>query len=378
MPRKGENIHKRKDGRWEGRFIKGRTIEGKAIYGYLYAKSYREIKIKMSNVDKFSCKKEIYSISKDTMKFQSLANAWIISLSPHIKESTNIKYHNLLNKYILPCLGNVKICDISHEILTRFCNQLLLEGGCSKNGLSPKTVADVLSVIKNVLQFSENQGIIISCNASTITIKQCKRELRILSRLEQEILRNYLYANLNERNLGILICMFTGMRIGEICALRWEDISIEHKVIHVHQTMQRLQCNGDNGKKTKILISTPKSVCSIRDIPLPENLVCILAEYEQASSVYVLTGRADKYVEPRTMQNHLKRIMKQCSIEDINFHALRHTFATRCIELGFDVKSLSELLGHASVNITMNRYVHPSMELKRENMNRLSDLILVK
>jgi len=160
-------------------------------------------------------------------------------------------------------------------------------------------------------------------------------------------------------------------------ALQWEDISFSENIIHVHQTMQRIQCNEDN-TKTKIIITTPKSPCSIRCIPIPSELVSIIQMHKQCSHGFVLTNSVQQYIEPRTMQNRFKYALEQASIDTANYHALRHTFATRCIELGFDVKSLSEILGHATVNITMNRYVHPSMELKKENMQRLSSLFPVK
>ena len=142
---------------------------------------------------------------------------------------------------------------------------------------------------------------------------------------------------MSERNLGILLCLFTGMRVGEICALKWEDFSFQEKSVHVHNTMQRLQ--------------------------IPDSTV--------------LAAVNEKYIEPRTMQKYFHYVQKQCGLVPVNFHALRHTFATRCIELGFDVKSLSEILGHATVNITLNRYVHPSMELKQQNMQKLSSLLAV-
>lgn len=201
--------------------------------------------------------------------------------------------------------------------------------------------------------------------------------MHIFSTAEQEKLYQYLCLNLNNYNVGILLCLFTGIRIGEVCALRWEDISIQEKTIYIHQTMQRIQSRNED-KKTKVIISTPKSQCSIRIIPLPDNLVEIISKCTVKKTGYFLTGSDNKFVEPRTMQNHFKKVLQENSITDTNFHSLRHTFATRCIELGFDVKSLSEILGHASVNITMNRYVHPSMTLKRENMQRLSTLIAVK
>ena len=141
--------------------------------------------------------------------------------------------------------------------------------------------------------------------------------------------------------------------------MKWEDISPVEQTLSVHQSMQRIQLQNDpDGKKTKILISTPKSQCSIRTIPLAERLAIYLLAHRKSSESYVLTGTT-RYVEPRSLQNHFKKVMDQCEIPDANFHCLRHSFATRCIETGFDIKSLSEILGHSTVNITMNRYVHP-------------------
>lgn len=174
------------------------------------------------------------------------------------------------------------------------------------------------------------------------------------------------------------MCLFTGLRVGEICALRWEDISFSDHTIHVHQTLQRIQNRANSKQKTKIVITAPKSACSIRTIPVPNDLIVILASYKTSSKGYILTNCEQTPLEPRTMQNHFKRALQKSGIAPANYHSLRHTFATRCIELGFDVKSLSEILGHASVNITMNRYVHPTMELKQENMQRLSALLAVK
>lgn len=151
----------------------------------------------------------------------------------------------------------------------------------------------------------------------------------------------------------------------------------EEQVIYVHKTLQRIQDKTHTGKKTRIVITTPKSTCSIRTIPIPDELLKTLNEIKTVSTGYVLTNSNDKFVEPRTMQNRFKTALEKAVIKPANFHALRHTFATRCIELGFDVKSLSEILGHATVNITMNRYVHPTLELKKENMQRLSSLFAV-
>lgn len=378
MPRKGENIYKRKDGRWEGRFIKGRTSQGKALYGYVYAKTYYELKKKMTRAVQEQ-HEESKRIDADytAIQLKSVAEEWFRSVQPRIKESTRAKYKNLLNSYVMPSLGEECIHTLSYERLEQFCSQLLLTGGKEGKGLSPKTVSDVFSLIRMILQYSVNKGNIPPCTAKTITVRQQQRETRVLSRSEQKRLCQYLYAHLDNRNMGILICLFTGLRVGEICALKWRDISLQEQTLYVHQTMQRIQSQTDAKKRTKILISTPKSTCSIRKIPLPDELTQVLWRFKSSEDTYILTG-SGKYIEPRTMQNHFKKIAEECLIQNASYHALRHTFATRCVELGFDVKSLSEILGHAAVNITMNRYVHPTMDLKRENMKRLSDLFAVK
>ena len=137
--------------------------------------------------------------------------------------------------------------------------------------------------------------------------------------------------------------------------------------------MQRIQNTSIiAATKTKVVITEPKSQCSMRDIPLPRFIVEIAERFADSPNAFVLSGDKNKYVEPRTMQNHFKAYIKESRIEDANYHALRHTFATRCIEVGFDIKTLSEILGHANVNITLNRYVHSSFDLKCANMNKLS------
>lgn len=379
MPRKGENIYKRKDGRWEGRYIKSRSPNGKALYGYVYSKSYRNVKAKLAQaICSNNHTKQDNSPSYGVKPFVNYATAWISIRRTQVKESTANKYQNLLNSYILPIIGTTPLNQMTHDYIESYCHDLLCTGGSKGNGLSPKTVSDILSLIRNILRSAANSGASLSCDVSSIAIKQSSKEMRVLSRNEQERLCQYLYANQNSSNVGILVCLFTGLRIGEVCALRWEDISMSEHTLHVHQTMQRVQCSDLSGQKTKIVITTPKSSCSIRTIPLPDCLMNVLQKQEHTSAGYLLTGKSGSFIEPRTMQNHFKRVLANCSIADANYHSLRHAFATRCVELGFDIKSLSEILGHASVTITMNRYVHPSIELKRNNMERLSTLFAVK
>ena len=377
MPRKGENIYKRKDGRWEGRYAKSKSSSGKTNYGYVYGKTYREAKAKLiaalTNCDKID-----KLISENTTSFDTIAWKWYESNVATVKVSTSNKYRNLLTKYILPVFGDMSLSSVTCNFIEDQCKIYLNSCGSKGQGLSPKTVADILSVIRNILRYADNHGIVVSSNLSNIRIKQNSKAMRVLSKQEQEKLCRYLRSDLNPHNIGILICLFTGLRVGEICALRWEDISLSERTLYIHQTMQRVQRQSSSGPRTSVIITSPKSSCSVRTIPLPNDLVEIITAYKSSSVGYFLTNSTQKFIEPRTMQNRFKKVLRACDIAPANFHSLRHTFATRCVELGFDVKSLSELLGHASVNITMNRYVHPSMDLKKENMERLFNLLTVK
>jgi integrase len=268
--------------------------------------------------------------------------------------------------------------SISRNDVMLFSRELLVSGGIQGKGLAPKTVNSTLSVMKNVFDYIRKEKGLQVPEISDICVKQPQKPMRILSRQEQQRLSRFLCDEPTPCHLGILLCLYTGLRIGEICALTWGDICIAEKYLYVHQTMQRIQIPGMTERKTKVVIQPPKSDCSIRKIPIPCEMMQILLPEQKGSNAFLLTGLERIFVEPRSMENQFKAAAKSCEITDVNFHALRHTFATRCVELGFDIKSLSEILGHASVNITLNRYVHPSMELKQKNMDMLSNLLTAK
>lgn len=381
MPRKGENIYKRKDGRWEGRYIRDR-VNGKAKYGYVFAHSYKEVKIKLTNAKALLASNTSATpvIASELLicSFSRASDEWIQANKSQWKESSTVKYINILNNHLLPEFGQRNITDIARTDIQAYISKLLMIGGRNNTGLAPKTVNSIISVMKNIFEFAAEtkQYTLISFNG--LNVKQPQKQMRILSQTEQSLLTEYLLEESGNTDIGILLSLYTGLRVGEVCALKWEDISFRDRCIHVNKTMQRIQVNDNADHRTEIIISAPKSECSVRDVPIPDKLLLMLQECQNAPNTYILTGKATLYVEPRTMQNRFKSTIKKAGIAPANFHALRHTFATRCIELGFDIKSLSEILGHASVNITLNRYVHPSMELKQKNMNMLSDLLAVK
>ncbi len=373
MQKQGIKIYLRKDGPREGRLIKER-IPGKPYCGYEFGKTCEEAERKLGAASS----KNTGFVHGSDGSFAVLANEWLLLKAPQLKAPSIAKYTNLLNLYLLPIYGDKQISSISRSDVTQWSRELLTSGGAKAEGLAPKTVNSILSLMRSILEFASREKGISTADTKNISVKQPQKPMRILSRAEQQRLSRYLRTHLTPCNMGILLCLYTGLRIGEICALTWADILIEEQCLYIHQTMQRIQVKGSPEKKTTVVILSPKSECSVRRIPVPDEIGQLLRMLQKQDDAYLLTGMAHSYMEPRNLENRFKSVTMKCDISDVNFHALRHTFATRCVELGFDVKSLSEILGHASVNITMNRYVHPSMELKQKNMNLLSELLTTK
>lgn len=363
MPRKGENIYKRKDGRWEGRYLK--HIPGqKPRYGYVYAKTYRETKAKLLQAAA-QWQAQPPAPQNAPERLRDVALAWQAHIAPQVKQSTLVKYKTILDRHLLPALGDVSLADMTHQRIETLSQQLL----CT---LAPRTVSDILSVLRSILRFALRGGAQVPCDGSSVRIRRPVSDIRVLTPCEQALLCRQLFDDLTLRNAGILLSLYTGLRVGEICALRWEDISLDDRLLHVRRTMQRIQNLSPDGPRTLVIETTPKSVTSARTIPLPEELVRVLLSLPGPHAGYFLTGHPGRFVEPRAMQYHFGRVVEACGIERANYHCLRHTFATRCVELGFDVKSLSELLGHSTVTMTMDRYVHPTIEHKRAGMQRLT------
>ncbi len=376
MSRRGENIYKRKDGRWEARYIKERKVSGKIIYGFLYAKTYTEVKQKLKDTltnDNLNNKNDFQS---STVLFSTICTLWLENKKIRIKQSTYAKYFNILNAYLLPELGNLTTSQIKKDTLQNFACDIVTKLKLNnKETLSPKTVRDVLSILRSIIFFAEKESYLQKIDFDFYQPKPKEKNIRILSADEQSRLVQYLVNDINYTKLGILICISTGIRLGELCALKKENISFSKHIIMIRHTLQRITDTDINSScKTKIIIDTPKSITSIRDIPIPAFLwdYCYQVLHALPEDAYLLSGKRVEFVEPRTCQNRFKKCLKECGISDINFHALRHSFATKCIENHFDIKSLSEILGHSNVNITLNKYVHPSMELKRTYMDTIN------
>ena len=329
--------------------------------------------------------------------FSDMADLWIKRLSPELKASSEAKYRNILNCHLLPAFGDTPVAEITREQAEDFRLKLLWASTGQEAAVSPQTASAILSVFKRLMAFAHRETGLPVVDVSALSVRQAPKPLKVFTREEQRAVSQYVMQHGTPADAGILLSLYTGLRIGEVCALQWKYISLETQSLRVEKTMQRVQSFREDSPArktstenalaptrkrrqrhahTNVVITEPKSACSIRSIPLPDALIPGLKPLEAPPDCFFLTGKPDRFVEPRTLENHFAHIMETLGIQGATFHTLRHTFATRCIELGFDMKSLSEILGHANVNITLNRYVHPSMEFKRENMSKVSGLFL--
>lgn len=371
MSRRGENIYKRKDGRWEARYLYAKDLNGKPKYKYLYAKTYREAKVKLHDLIVEPNKIISNIVNSNTVK--QICDIWLCEVKSELKPSSYVKYCNIVNNHILPYFRNCNLQLIDTTSVREFTKEKLISGKINGGSLSSKTVKDILSVLRLVVSFASNIGIYPNINFDAINIRTTDANIKVLTKSQCNKLSLYLINHMNYTNLGILLCLYTGIRIGEICALKFEDISLNDKVVHIGKTMQRIQnFNISDTKKTNVIITLPKSKKSVRDIPIPDFIIKIIKKnFSCSAKAFLLSGNLN-FVEPRTLENRFNAILRKCGIENTNFHSLRHTFATHSIEVGFETKSLSEILGHSSVNITLNRYVHSTMELKRRNMEKIN------
>ena len=363
---KGENIFKRKDGRWEARYIKGYELSGKIRYGFCYGKTYREAKEKVTKIKAAALAGMLAPVTS-RRRFAYYCDEWLRSKRTRVKEATYIKYETMLERHIKPRLGGCFPQGITAALAEEFSRELLFE-----EELAPKTVHDILVVLGSVLKYTAS--LLPGMTAAEIPYPRCaRREMRVLSREEQQRFAAFLMKDMDECKFGVLLTLSTGIRIGELCALRWGNILLSERTIRITATLQRLRdTGGGEGTKTRVVTGSPKSETSARTIPLTDFAAELCARMAPGcKDAYVLTGTRE-YMEPRALQYRMEKYTRACALEGVHFHTLRHTFATRAVEVGFEIKSLSEILGHASTKVTLDRYVHSSMQLKRDNMNKLA------
>ncbi len=301
---------------------------------------------------------------RETLNFEKISEEWLEYKKNTVKQSTYYNYMFIINKYLKPRLKKLRL----KKLLKFNYNELVSE---LTEELSKKTVRDVANVMKAILRYVDEKYD-YSVKLETISTPKVEVEnLKILSKRERNKLERYCLKSNDIKCIGIVVCLNTGMRIGEICALKWEDIDFNERVIRIRKTLQRVYVGGK--ETSKVVIDKPKTRSSIRSIPISNKLYEILQplkkDYQKED--FFLTGSSEKFLEPGNYRYAYTKILKASRLKKYKFHILRHTFATTCIEVGMDAKSLSEILGHSNVNITLGRYVHSSNRIKKKYLEKL-------
>ncbi len=433
MARHGENIRKRKDGRWEARYQAFDAEKSRKIYRSVYGSSYAAVKEKRATALHKSQNPD-NARPCTSVRFAQAAEEWLAEIADKRKYSTYVKYRNIYKNHLEAISGSCLLSDIPKcELQVKIFDHL------SNRELSESIRRSICCTAKQILAFAGEKYSVCIPALKLPEIKHTPKQPQILSRDEQSRLLAVIgdsdvfktnacgsaantrtgdhkagvdvketacgegkpaayeasaktktgdyeaCADAKETACGegkaadcvtsagakaaILLCLFTGMRLGELCALKWSDIDCINRTVTVNRTVQRISATG-HISKTILMETSPKSESSKRTIPLTDPVLERLRKLK-GDKPYIFGE--DKPLDPRTMQQRFKRLLKEAGVDDRNFHTLRHVFATNCIENGMDVKALSEILGHADVKITLNRYVHPTMDTKRQQLGILSD-----
>ena len=310
------------------------------------------------------------------MNFSQLCKQWADSVRYQVKPSTYGVYLTMIEKHILPDLGKVRVTELNNQMLEQYFQEK------QSQELSWNTLRLIVFLMKAIVQMGEDAGIEPFERLHYHIPKYKKLSTRMIEHDHTERLLRYLEDSDKIFDMGLLISICTGIRVGELCGLQWGDVNWSGGTIRINRTVSRIR-NPETGSKTErrqrsgeendlsktiIYVGTPKTGTSIREIPLPDFLILKMLRYKRDEPCYILTGKT-KCMEPRGVQRRFKNLLRRRSIPEVNIHALRHAFASRWIENGFDSKALSEILWHSSVKITMDIYVHSIMEQKRLYIN---------
>ena len=302
-------------------------------------------------------------MSKKTIR--EIAEAWKEYKRPYVKQSTMAAYVLILENHVLPEFGDNDSLH-EHDVQAFVLKKI-------EHGLSAKSVKDILIVLKMVMKFGvKNEWMNHYEWDIKFPVNSQPKELEVLSVANHKKILDYVQHNFTFMSLGIYISLSTGLRIGEICALKWSDINVADGKITVQRTIERIYMVEGEKKHTQLVINTPKTVNSCREIPISKELLAMVKPMKKVvnADFYVLTNE-DKPTEPRTYRNYYNRLMEKLDIPKLKYHGLRHSFATRCIEAGCDYKTVSVLLGHSNISTTLNLYVHPNMEQKKRCINKM-------
>ena len=315
---------------------------------------------------------------------EQVCREWLNMKRLIVKQSTYAKYDSVVRKHILPELGQVPLCMVNSSMLNDYAGEKLgMEQNMKKDReekehcrMSAKTVRNICAILKSIIRYGEKEYQMSGLVGNIVLPKVTVKSKDVLKAPELKKIEKYLWENQDTpRCAGILLCLYTGIRLGEVCALKWEDIDLKHHILSITHTTQRITIPEDgkaHARKTVVITDHPKSFSSERIIPIPASIYPLIRNLYcgTRNDCYFLTN-SKQGIEPRNYQYFFKKVLRTAGIRTVNFHVLRHTFASRCVEIGMDIKTLSEILGHANTSITLDYYVHSSLDFKRRRINRL-------
>ena len=370
MARLGENIYFRKDLRWEGRYQKGRKADGKIKYGYVYGKTYEEVKEKIVPLRRHAeITRELYG--KSVVAYEEWSLTWLAEQQKIVKPATYSSYFNKLKRYIWPYIGETALYQLDDSAIHRMIQAWI------QTGLSLGSIKVIFRIVKQSLRYAIQKELLQKNPCEWIQLpKGPKEKIRALTPKEQLRLEKVVVTEKEDQAKAVIVAMETGMRIGEIAALKWEAVDLDKRMIQVNHTYQRVLST--TGTKTELHLGSPKSQFSQRVIPMTSKLHHLLSQLKKESTSEYVFSVKGKPCEPRLLTYHFHRMRKKARLEEIHFHQLRHTFATRCLESSGDPLNVSLILGHHSPQLTTTVYfdslvekriaVVDSMELAQKNI----------
>ena len=370
MPKRGENIYLRRDGRWEGRYICGRRSDGRPKYRSIYGYSRESVSKRLSFLRR---QHEVKLVLRCAVTFKDLTAGWLEHCRVNVKLSTYERYRILVERHIVPVLGRLLIRELTAEKLREYLEEKRSRGRLDgRGGLAPKTVNDIHVIIKSVIKYAVREfDYHVDRKLSDIRLpKRAAHKIEVFSENETGKITERILEKPDISGLGILLSLDTGLRLGEICALKWSDIDFDEQALSVRRTAIRI----NHGGSTTLEIQLPKTENSERKIPLTAHYLSLLKSCEDCHGTdeYIFSRKPDRPLEPRTMQYRFHRFLANLNIRIRGFHTLRHSFASRSVERGVDIKTLSEILGHSNVQTTLQMYTHPSIDTKRRSMELAS------
>jgi len=311
------------------------------------------------------------------MQYKEWLREWLeCYVKPSSKQKTYIRYSEIVSQHLVKALGDYDMDDLTPLILQRYATELLQSGNLkTEKGLSANSVNGIITVIQNSLKEAYAIGQITEYTADKIRRPKAReKQVTCFTPTEQKKIEQAILTGGNPKMFGIVLCLYTGLRIGELLALTWKDIDFVKGIMSVTKTCYD---GKDESSKFTRIIDTPKTETSVRNIPIPKQIISMLRKIKRESDSEYVVASDETPVFVRTYQRSFELLLKKLNIPHKGFHSLRHTFATRALECGMDVKTLSEILGHKNPTVTLNRYVHSLMEHKRDMMNRLGKLLSV-